>query len=133
MIAPHRSTGKLKTQDGRHLRRSQRRWLVERFFAWLQWKRRLLIRWEYYATNVLGVCNSHPFPCCSSNVEIGSRRRFPAMCAGWHETTPRSYESPLRGNAPLESRAVAWPAPRSNSDAAVRLAWSYPRSIVRCT
>ncbi len=54
MIAPHRSTRKLKTQDGRHLRRYDRRWLVERFFAWLQWKRRLLIRWEYYATNFLG-------------------------------------------------------------------------------
>jgi len=54
MIAPHRSTRKLKTQDGRHLRRYQRRWLVERFFAWLQWKRRLLVRWEYYATNFLG-------------------------------------------------------------------------------
>jgi transposase len=55
MMAPHRSTRKLKTQDGRHRRRYQRRWLVERFLAWLQWKRRLLIRWEYYATNFLGV------------------------------------------------------------------------------
>jgi transposase len=54
LSAPHRSTRKLKTQDGRRLRRYQRRWLVERFFAWLQWKRRLLIRWEYYATNFLG-------------------------------------------------------------------------------
>jgi transposase len=54
LIAPHRSTRKLKTQDGRHLRRDQRRWFVERFFAWLQWKRRLLVRWEYYATNFLG-------------------------------------------------------------------------------
>ena len=54
MIAPHRSTRKLNTQDGRHLRRDQRRWLVERFFAWLQWKRRLLLRWEYDATNFLG-------------------------------------------------------------------------------
>lgn len=54
MMAPHRSTPKLKTQDGRHLRRYQRRWLVERFFAWLQWKRRLLVRWEYCATNFLG-------------------------------------------------------------------------------
>ncbi len=54
MIAPHRSTRKLKTQDGRQLRRYQRRWLVERFFAWLQWKRRLLVRWEYYASNFLG-------------------------------------------------------------------------------
>ena len=34
MMAPHRSTRKLKTQDGRRLRRYQRRWLVERFFAW---------------------------------------------------------------------------------------------------
>jgi len=55
MIAPHRSTRKLKTQDGRHLRRYERRWLVERFFAWLQWKRRLLIRWEYYTTNLLRI------------------------------------------------------------------------------
>lgn len=54
MIAPHRSTRKLKTQDVRSLRRYQRRWLVERFVAWLQWKRRLLIRWEYYAANFLG-------------------------------------------------------------------------------
>jgi len=53
-IAPHRSTHKLKTPEGRHLRRYQRRWLVERFFAWLQWKRRLLIRGESYATNFLG-------------------------------------------------------------------------------
>ena len=54
MIAPHRSTRTLKTQDGRPLRRYERRWLVERFFAWLQRKRRFLIRWEYYATNFLG-------------------------------------------------------------------------------
>ena len=54
MIAPHRSNRKFKTQDGRRLRRYERRWLVERFFAWLQWKRRLLIRWEYYAENFLG-------------------------------------------------------------------------------
>jgi transposase len=26
-----------------------RRWLVERFFAWIQWQRRILIRWEYHA------------------------------------------------------------------------------------
>jgi transposase len=54
MIAPHRSNRQLKTQDGRRLRRYARRWIVERFFAWLQWKRRLLIRWEYYASNFLG-------------------------------------------------------------------------------
>ena len=54
MIAPHRSNRTLKTQDGRRLRRYERRWLVERYFAWLQWKRRLLVRWEYYAHNFLG-------------------------------------------------------------------------------
>ena len=54
MIAPHRSNRKLKTQDGRRLRRYARRWIVERYFAWLQWKRRLLVRWEYYPSNFLG-------------------------------------------------------------------------------
>jgi transposase len=54
MIAPHRSNRTLKTQDGRRLRRYGRRWLVERYFAWLQWKRRLVVRWEYYASNFLG-------------------------------------------------------------------------------
>ncbi len=60
LIAPHRSTRKLKTQDGRHLRR------YERFFVWLQWKRRLLIRWEYYAPTSWGSC-SWPASRCSSN------------------------------------------------------------------
>lgn len=55
MIAPHRRNRvKPRTQDGRRLRRYERRWLVERFFAWLQWQRRLLVRWEYYAQNFLG-------------------------------------------------------------------------------
>ena len=55
MISPHRrGRVKPKTQDGRRLRRYERRWLVERFFAWIQWQRRLLCRWEYYAENFLG-------------------------------------------------------------------------------
>lgn len=54
MISPHRSNRKLKTQDGRPLRRYARRWLVERYFAWLHWKRRLVTRWEYYSSNFLG-------------------------------------------------------------------------------
>lgn len=55
MISPHKSNRKKKkTQDGRRLRRYERRWIVERFFAWLQWQRRLLTRWEYYAENFLG-------------------------------------------------------------------------------
>jgi len=56
MIAPHRSNRrKPVTQDGRSLRRYKRRWLVERFFAWLQWQRRLLVRWELHSENFLGL------------------------------------------------------------------------------
>ena len=55
LIAPHRSNRvKAPTQDRRRLRRYARRWLVERFFAWLQWQRRILVRWEYYPENFLG-------------------------------------------------------------------------------
>jgi hypothetical protein len=42
------------TQDRRRLRRYMRRWLVERFFAWIQWQRRILVRWEYHTQNFLG-------------------------------------------------------------------------------
>jgi len=56
MVAPHRKGRiKTKTQDGRKLRRYRRRWLVERYFAWLQWQRRLLVRWEYHVENFLGL------------------------------------------------------------------------------
>src|SRR5437870_3044239 len=55
MIAPHRGNrSKPPTQDRRRLSRYMRRWLVERFFAWIQWQRRILIRWEYHAHNFLG-------------------------------------------------------------------------------
>ena len=54
VIAPHRSNRKNKTQDGRPLRRSKRRWKVERFFGWLQAFRRVLTRWEVKAQNYLG-------------------------------------------------------------------------------
>ena len=55
MIAPHKNNRvKRATQDGRRLRRYERRWIVERFFAWIQWQRRLLCRWEYYTQNFLG-------------------------------------------------------------------------------
>ena len=55
MIAPHRKNRKRRrTQDGRPLPRYARRWKVERFFAWLQWQRRILTRWKYYPNNFLG-------------------------------------------------------------------------------
>jgi transposase len=56
MIAPHRKNRvKARTQDSRRLRRYERRWVAERFFAWIRWQRRFLVRWEYYAENFLGI------------------------------------------------------------------------------
>jgi len=44
-----------QTQDGRKLRRYKRSWCVERLFAWLQWFRRLVTRYEYHIENFLGM------------------------------------------------------------------------------
>jgi transposase len=55
LIAPHRGDRKRKTQDGRKLRRYKKRWRVERLFAWLQWFRRLVVRYEYHIENFLGM------------------------------------------------------------------------------
>jgi transposase len=55
LIAPHRPNRRRKTQDHRPLRRYRRRWKVERLFAWLHSFRRLVTRWEYHATNFLGM------------------------------------------------------------------------------
>ncbi|WP_158633518.1 transposase [Tautonia sociabilis] len=47
MICPHRKNRRrLKTQDGRPLRRYKRRWKVERTFAGLGNFRRLVVRYE---------------------------------------------------------------------------------------
>lgn len=54
LIAPNRSNRKVKTQDGRPLRRYRRRWKVERLFAWLQNFRRILVRHERDVLNYLG-------------------------------------------------------------------------------
>jgi transposase len=43
LIAPTREN-RSRTQDGRKLRRYERRWCVERLFAWLPWFRRLVRR-----------------------------------------------------------------------------------------
>ena len=56
LIAPHRANRvRVKTQDGRELRRYCRRWKIERLFAWLHNFRRLVIRWEYHEANFLGL------------------------------------------------------------------------------
>ena len=54
LIAPQRSNRKVKTQDGRSLRRYRRRCKVERLFAWLHNFRRLVNRWEYDVMNFFG-------------------------------------------------------------------------------
>ena len=56
LIAPHRwNRTRAVTQDGRLLRRYRRRWKIERLFAWLHNYRRIVIRWEYYPENFLGM------------------------------------------------------------------------------
>ena len=50
LIAAHRANRKHKTQDGRALRRTSRRWTVERTISWMQNFRRLCIRWEKSAS-----------------------------------------------------------------------------------
>ena len=37
------------------MRRYKRRWCVERLFAWLQWFRRLVTRYECHIENFLGM------------------------------------------------------------------------------
>jgi transposase len=54
LIAPHRSTRRVPTQDGRKLRRYRRRWKVERLFSWLFNFRRLVTRYEFHADNFQG-------------------------------------------------------------------------------
>src|SRR5262249_15275982 len=73
MIAPHRGNrSKPPTQDRRRLSRYMRRWLLERFCAWIQWQRRILIRWEYHAHNSSAL-SSLPASLSSSNdFETGS-------------------------------------------------------------
>ena len=73
MIAPHRSNRtRPPTQDRRRLRRYARRWLVERFFAWIQWQRRILVRWEYYPQNSLASSSWHASLSYSGDFEISS-------------------------------------------------------------
>ena len=55
MIAAHRRGRRTPTQDGRPLRRTHRRWKIERLFAWLHNSRRLVIRWEYHVENFFGM------------------------------------------------------------------------------
>jgi hypothetical protein len=83
MIAPHRSNrSKPPTQDRRRLSRHMRRWLVERFFAWIQWQRRILIRWGTTPTISSALSNLPASLSSSNDFEIGSS--YPARApASW--------------------------------------------------
>lgn len=49
-VTPHRKGRKKRSrQDGRSLRRYRHRWKIERTISWLQFQRRLLIRYERHA------------------------------------------------------------------------------------
>jgi transposase len=50
LVCPHRRGRKRpKTQDERKLRRYRRRWKIERTIGWLQFFRRLVVRYEHYS------------------------------------------------------------------------------------
>ena len=53
LIAPKRRNSNIRRQDGRSFRRYKRGWKVERLFAWLKRFRRVAIRYERKAENVL--------------------------------------------------------------------------------
>jgi transposase len=75
MIAPHRANRtKPPTQDRRRLSRYMRRWLVERFFAWIQWQRRILVRWSSTHRTSSVLSNSPASSSSSGDFEIGSSK-----------------------------------------------------------
>lgn len=54
-MIPARSNDRRAThQEGRKLRRYQRRWVVERTLAWLGWFRRLMVRYDRLITSDAG-------------------------------------------------------------------------------
>jgi transposase len=55
LIAPHRRNRRNRTQDLHRLRRYRRRWKIEGLLAWLQNFQRLVVRYERYAENFLGM------------------------------------------------------------------------------
>jgi transposase len=90
MIASHRSNRvRKKTQDGRRLHRYERRWIVEQFFAWIQWQRRLLVRWEYHPADFLGFVQLAAL-CIPLKQFRGSSMSMPFRLVIWRESD-RAY------------------------------------------
>ena len=110
MIAPHRSNRtKPPTQDRRRLRRFLRRWLVERFFAWIQWQRRILVRWEYHPENFLGFVHSPASLSSSGDFEIGSKSaRAPAAAKPPSNAMNSRRLTSSVGTCPFRKSHPAW-------------------------
>jgi transposase len=54
LVSPNRSNKKVKTQDGRKLRRYRRRWKIERTVGWLNGVRQLVVRHARRTTMYMG-------------------------------------------------------------------------------
>lgn len=75
MIAPNREN-RSTTQDGRKLRRYKRRRVVERLFARLQWFRRLVTRYEFYAENILDMVRTAALRSCLGSYDAHLSDQF---------------------------------------------------------
>jgi hypothetical protein len=96
MIAPHRSNrSKPPTQDRQRLSRYLRRCLVERFFAWIQWHRRILSVGSIIPKTSSVSSSSPTLLSCSGSFEIGSREVWTQLRAArvsldWSEANART-------------------------------------------
>ena len=106
MIAPHRGNrSKPPTQDRRRLSRYMRRWLVERFFAWIQWQRGSSFAGNTTPT-ISSALSSLPASLSSSNdFEIGSTPTRPVGAPGTWREPKRADGAAERG--PHETRPDA--------------------------
>ena len=107
-------------EDGRHLRRYRRRWIIERTFAWVGSFRRLLIRHDRF-TSVARSCTSpqRSSPCGGFETSSSLRRRGPPgeppppscwpsknsarFLGASHDLAPRSYPPDARRSARVRS------------------------------
>ncbi|KAA0217471.1 MAG: hypothetical protein DYG94_00330 [Leptolyngbya sp. PLA3] len=158
LIAPHRSSQKQKTQDGRMLRRYKRRFTVERTISWIQHYRRLCIRREKLTAmfqaflhlrcsiilprEVLRSVLSRPRRRIDQSGQLrgpvsimGGRRRWPEVAP---QVRARQWPNASQGTAPPEPappRSTPTPPPRSGATESRRAArpWRRVRAAARGT
>jgi transposase len=86
-IIPARSNNTVAThQDGRKLRRYQRRWIIERSHSWLQTFRRLVVRYErsekIFAALVHMACGRSSGNVCVNSRPLRDGMKTPAVLHG---------------------------------------------------